>query len=161
VTALIGAVAALLARAETPILWQGLIGKALPFSAGAVLLGLGCAAALLLNAYLAARVLVAAETVCILVAWGVAQWPYLIVPDVTVQNAASPASILGPLLIASLLGLAVLLPSLWYLLSTVKRRATASTAGGAPAGATTTVASFVSSFESAGASPLPRHDDTR
>ncbi|HEX8034330.1 MAG TPA: hypothetical protein VF510_10805 [Ktedonobacterales bacterium] len=52
-----------------------------------------------------ARVLVAAETVCILLAWGVAQWPYLIVPDVTVDSAASPASVLGPVLIVAVIGL--------------------------------------------------------
>ncbi|MGZ3667306.1 MAG: cytochrome d ubiquinol oxidase subunit II [Ktedonobacterales bacterium] len=152
VTAALGALAAVLAIAEAPTLWHGLVGKALPLSIAAVVIGLATAAALLRHQDALARVLVAAETVCILLAWGVAQWPYLIVPDVTVDSAASPASVLGPMLIVSLLGLAVLLPSLWYLFTVAKRWATP---GGPAAGPQATVASFVASFESAPAPTLP------
>ncbi|MGZ6308389.1 MAG: cytochrome d ubiquinol oxidase subunit II [Ktedonobacterales bacterium] len=152
VTAALGALAAVLAIAEAPTLWHGLVGKALPLSIAAVVIGLATAAALLRHQDALARVLVAAETVCILLAWGVAQWPYLIVPDVTVDSAASPASVLGPMLIVSLLGLAVLLPSLWYLFTVAKRRATP---GGPVAGPQATVASFVASFESDPAPTLP------
>ncbi|HKT40241.1 MAG TPA: cytochrome d ubiquinol oxidase subunit II, partial [Ktedonobacterales bacterium] len=105
-----------------------------------------------------ARILVAAETACIFLAWGVAQWPYLIVPDVTVDNGASPASVLGPLLIVSLLGLAVLLPSLWYLFRVVKRtpRPSAPSAG---AHVRITTAAFVASLPLAEpAVPSPRTD---
>lgn len=122
VTALIGAVAAVLAYFETPVLWSGLVGKALPLSLGAVLIGLATAFCLLAGYYRAARVLVAGETAFILAAWGVAQYPYLIIPDVTVENAASPVSTLATLLIFSLLGLAFLLPSLWYLFRVFKSR---------------------------------------
>jgi cytochrome d ubiquinol oxidase subunit II len=143
VAAALGALAAVLAISEAPTLWHGLIGKALPFSIAAVVLGLATAAALLRAAYQLARVLVAAETACILLAWGVAQWPYLIVPDVTVDNAASPASVLGPMLIVSLLGLMVLLPSLWYLFSIVERSAPARTP---VASSRVTTASFVATL---------------
>jgi cytochrome bd ubiquinol oxidase subunit II len=126
VTALIGAVAAVLAISEAPVLWRGLVGRGLPVSIAAVILGLATAAALLRSTYVWARTLVAAETACILAAWGIAQWPYLIVPDVTIQNASSPASVLGPTLIVAVLGLVILLPSLWYLFAVFKRRATVS-----------------------------------
>jgi cytochrome d ubiquinol oxidase subunit II len=115
VTAAIGAIAALLARWEEPLLWDGLVGKALPLSLGAILVGLATAGALLLGRYRLARILVAAETGLIIAAWGVAQYPYLIVPDLTLQNAASPASTLTLAIICSLLGMLILLPSLWYL----------------------------------------------
>jgi cytochrome bd ubiquinol oxidase subunit II len=143
-TAVIGALAALLARVEAPVLWQGLIGKALPFSVGAVLIGLAAAGALLRAADKTARILVAAEAACIFVAWGVALWPYLIVPDVTITNAASPVSVLGPLLIVSVLGLLVLLPCLWYLFAVVKRQTRSERAAHEPR---VTTASFVASLQ--------------
>jgi cytochrome bd ubiquinol oxidase subunit II len=122
VTATIGAVAATLAYLESPVLWRGLVGAALPFSLGAVLIGLGTAAALLLGYYRMARAGVAAETACILAGWGVAQYPYLIIPDVTVSNAAVPPSVLAAVVITSLAGMVVLLPSLWYLFHIFKGR---------------------------------------
>jgi len=96
---------------------------------------------------------VAAETACIFLAWGVAQWPYLIVPDVAVDNAASPASVLGPLLIVSLLGLVVLFPSLWYLFRVVKRTPRPSTPS---AGARVTTAAFVASLPLAEPPDVPQ-----
>lgn len=156
VTAVLGALAAVLSISEAPILWHGLVGKALPLSIAAVVIGLATAAALIGNLNSLARVLVAAETVCILLAWGVAQWPYLIVPDVTIDNAASPASVLGPMLIVSVLGLVILLPSLWYLFSVVKRGpASAGSGRGAvpDSGTSATVATFVESFPPVAATP--------
>jgi cytochrome d ubiquinol oxidase subunit II len=115
VTAVIGAIAASLARWEDPVLWEGLVGRALPLSLGAVLVGLATAGALILLRYRLARMLVAAEAALIIAAWGVAQYPYLIVPDLTLQNAAAPTSTLTLAIICSLLGMLILLPSLWYL----------------------------------------------
>jgi cytochrome d ubiquinol oxidase subunit II len=146
VTAVIGALAAVLAISEAPVLWHGLTGQALPLALGAVLLGLATAAALLNGNDKVARVLVAAETACILAAWGVAQWPYLIVPDVTAQSAASPASVLGPMLIVAVIGLVILIPSLWYLFAVFKLRSTPS--GSRPSSGATT-AEFVASLQPA------------
>jgi cytochrome bd ubiquinol oxidase subunit II len=120
VTAAFGAIAALLAHSESPVLWDGLIGKALPLSLGAVLIGLATAFTLLNGNFRFARILVAGETACILAAWGVAQYPYLIIPDVTISSAASPPITLSLLLILSVAGLAILLPSLWYLFRVFK-----------------------------------------
>lgn len=122
VTALLGAIAALLGRAEEPRLWAGLVGRALPLSLGAVLIGLVTAWALLAGRIRLARVLVALETAGIIAAWGVAQAPYLIVPDVTVANAAAPQPTLVAFLIGSILGMVVLLPSLWLLFAVFKGR---------------------------------------
>lgn len=115
VTAAIGAVTAILSISQSPELWRGLIGKALPLSFGAVLIGLLTAGALLTGLYRPARLLIVAETGCILAAWGVAQYPYLIYPDVTVRNAAVPNSVLLATIVVSVAGMVVLLPSLWYL----------------------------------------------
>jgi cytochrome d ubiquinol oxidase subunit II len=166
VTAVLGAVAAVLAISEAPTLWSGLVGRALPFSLAAVVIGLATAVALLRNLDRLARVLVAGETVFIFLAWGVAQWPYLIVPDVTIDNAASPASVLGPMLIVSVVGLLVLIPSLWFLFTTTKRRPASSegergaTTGPATSPATSaTVASFVATLQPAVAATSPTDRD--
>jgi cytochrome d ubiquinol oxidase subunit II len=153
-TAAIGALAAALAYSEEPLLWQGLTGRALPLSLGAVLVGLATAGALFLGRYRLARMLVAAETALIIAAWGVAQYPYLIVPDLTLQNAASPASTLTLAIISSLIGMLILLPSLWYLFVIFK----------IPTGARPreTAASFALSLqrqEGATASSQPKDDE--
>jgi cytochrome d ubiquinol oxidase subunit II len=51
----------------------------------------------------------------VLFGWGVAQWPYLIVPDVTVTDAAAPDATLRVVIIGFALGGAVLAPSLFLL----------------------------------------------
>ncbi len=122
VTAALGALAAVLSAFESPQLWSGLIGKALPLSLGAVLIGLVTAVALLWGRFVWARYLVAGEMTCILAAWAVAQYPYLIIPDVTIANAAAPDSVLLATIIATAAGMVILLPSLWYLFSIFKGR---------------------------------------
>lgn len=52
-----------------------------------------------------------------------AQWPYLIFPDLTLANAASPAPTLRFILLALPLGMLVLVPSLLFLFYTFKRPA--------------------------------------
>jgi cytochrome d ubiquinol oxidase subunit II len=120
VTALLGAIAAVVAEYQAPLLWSGLVGSALPLSLGAVLIGLATAAALLLGFYQSARLLVAAETACIFAAWAIAQYPYLIIPSLTLTNAASPRPVLLAAVLASLAGMVILLPSLWYLFTIFK-----------------------------------------
>jgi cytochrome d ubiquinol oxidase subunit II len=60
----------------------------------------------------------------------VAQYPYLIIPDVTISSAAVPRSVLIAVTIASVAGMLVLLPSLWYLFRVFKGQS------GNPAGRT-------------------------
>ncbi len=52
--------------------------------------------------------------------WGLAQFPHLVTPDVTLQNAAAPESTLKLLLLALGAGAVVLLPSLIYLFQIFK-----------------------------------------
>jgi cytochrome d ubiquinol oxidase subunit II len=56
----------------------------------------------------------------VVVGWGVAQWPFLIVPDVTAAGAAAPAAALRPIAIGYLIGGALLAPSLWALFRVFK-----------------------------------------
>jgi Cytochrome bd terminal oxidase subunit II len=67
-----------------------------------------------------ARIAAVAQVTFILVGWGLAQFPHLVTPDVTLQNAAAPESTLKLFLLALGAGAVVLLPSLLYLFQIFK-----------------------------------------
>ncbi len=62
-----------------------------------------------------ARVCAAAQVTLILWGWGAAMFPYLVVPGLTIQNAAAPAVTLQLTLIALVAGSLLLFPSFYYL----------------------------------------------
>ena len=56
----------------------------------------------------------------LLVGWALAQYPYLVVPDLTVANsAASPATLRATLIVFGI-GAIFLIPSLWFLYAVFK-----------------------------------------
>jgi cytochrome bd ubiquinol oxidase subunit II len=69
-----------------------------------------------------ARIAAVAQVTIILLGWGLAQFPHLVTPDVTIQNTAAPESTLKLLLLALGAGAVVLVPSLLYLLQIFKRQ---------------------------------------
>ena len=106
---------------QAPHLWHGLLGiRAAP------VLAAGVAAALLSGWSLwrrrprLARASAIVQTACLLAGWGIAQHPYLIYPDVTVHAAAAPESTLRFVLWSTPFGMALLLPSLWWLFRVFK-----------------------------------------
>ncbi len=70
--------------------------------------------------YRASRYLAAGEIIFLLLGWGLAQRPYLVYPDMTLQRAAAPAPTIAFLLGSLPVGLIVLLPSLWLLFRVFK-----------------------------------------
>ena len=70
--------------------------------------------------YRIARAATAAEVVFIVWGWALAQYPYLVPPDLTIADAASPRVTLELALIAVLAGAVVLFPSLYYLMRIFK-----------------------------------------
>lgn len=106
---------------ETPHLWRGLIS----WQATPVLVAGGCAAGLALwslgkRSYRVARAAAVAQVSLLLLGWGLAQYPFLIYPDITLQNVAAPRQTLLFVVYAVPLGMAVLLPSLWLLFRVFK-----------------------------------------
>ena len=63
------------------------------------------------------------QVTLILVGWSLAQYPHLIVPDVTVSNACAPEITLRLLVLALGAGAIVLLPSLAFLFHLFKGKA--------------------------------------
>ncbi len=118
-----GALAALglvVVRTQAPELWRGMTDRGLPFvllsSAG----GLISMVAMARRRYRAARVAAAVAVGSVLWGWGAAQWPHLIVPDVTVTDAASPVATLRLVAISFGAGAIVLVPSLFALFRVFK-----------------------------------------
>ena len=106
---------------NAPHLWAGLLAtRTLP------VLGVGLVAALAsgwwlrTRRYRAARIAAIGQVGCLLAGWGLAQYPYIIYPDVTIYSAAAPEPTLQFILYSLPLGLALLLPSLWFLFRVFK-----------------------------------------
>src|SRR6201995_5800714 len=76
--------------------------------------------------YPRARIAAAAQVGLIVIGWGFAQYPYLVRPELTIFNGASPLNILVEMEIAIALGAAILIPSLILLLLIFKSRGTSS-----------------------------------
>ena len=72
------------------------------------------------RSYLRARMAAAAQVALIVIGWGVAQYPYLVRPQLTIANSVAPSNIVSDLLIAVAVGGVVLLPSLILLLFVFK-----------------------------------------
>jgi cytochrome d ubiquinol oxidase subunit II len=106
----------LTARQGAPEIFQGLTrgwAAALPGATG--FCAAGAFAALGWRRFAVARIAAAGEVVLILIGWSLAQYPNLITPDVTVENACAPAATLRLLVLALAAGAVVLLPSLVFL----------------------------------------------
>ena len=69
-----------------------------------------------------ARVLVAGQVALIVFGWAAAQYPYLLVDDLTIRQAAADPRTLRVLVYAMLAGLPVLVPSLVLLFRVFKSR---------------------------------------
>jgi len=113
----------LLAAVEAPRLWQGLM---LTRRGVVVLLGIllapASALALWQRRFGWARALAAAQVCMLLAGWALAQWPYIVYPDLTLHGAAAPAATLRALLATLPVGLALLIPSLVLLFVVFKGR---------------------------------------
>ena len=78
--------------------------------------------ALFRRRFRAARTLVAAQATFIILGWAAAQYPYLLVDDLTLYNAAAQPRTLRLLIYAFVAGLPVLIPSLLLLFRVFKNR---------------------------------------
>jgi len=111
-----------LAWREAPLVWDGLVKapRAVPIH---ILTGVSASLALWglwTHRYPLARVAAAAQVSLILWGWALAQYPWMLPPTLTIEQAAAPAVTLRLTLGALGLGAVVLLPSLAYLFRVFK-----------------------------------------
>ena len=118
--AILGAVAFILAYSEANILWNGLIHQALWALIITVLIGVATVGALFFKRYKIARIITVIEVGALLGTWGLAQNPYLIPPDITLTDAASPPLTMLEFLICAAIGMSILIPSVWFLFHVFK-----------------------------------------
>ena len=67
-----------------------------------------------------ACILVPIQVTLIVFGWGLAQYPYLVTPDLTFSNVAAPDAVLRPTLIILGVGGILLVPAFWYLYAVFK-----------------------------------------
>jgi cytochrome d ubiquinol oxidase subunit II len=111
-----------LARATAPRLFDGLAGRGLAAVIGGGVALVVAVVGLRRRCDRLARAGVAALMAALVWGWGLAQFPALVGPSVTVSGAAAPAAELRAMAIALAAGAAILLPALWLLSGAFRRR---------------------------------------
>jgi len=112
----------LLSGAAAPLVRSGLMasGWAVPLHLATGISAVLALAALWLRWFRLARIAAAVQVSLIFWGWPLAQYPFLVPPDLSVENTAAPDTTLRLILIALAVGGVVLLPSLWYLFQVFK-----------------------------------------
>ncbi len=112
----------IIGRSSAPRLWgeltSSLWGVSLQFGVGA--LTLTAVWFLLRRRFWWARTCAILQVILTLWAWGIAQFPYLVPPDLTIFNTSAPEVTLQLVGVAIILGSLLLFPSLYYLLRVFK-----------------------------------------
>ena len=102
-------------RADADYLYDRLTGVALPIVILSGLCGIGSLALLLRHNHRGARLLAIGAVATVIVAWGVAQWPYLLPESLTISDAAAPDATLASVLVVFGLAVVIILPALGLL----------------------------------------------
>jgi cytochrome d ubiquinol oxidase subunit II len=101
--------------------FDGLTSRALPVVIISALCGIGCLVLLMRDEHRGARVLAMGAVASVVIAWGVAQWPYLLPTSLKVSQAAAPDATLATILVVFAIAVVVILPSLGLLYSLDQR----------------------------------------
>jgi cytochrome bd ubiquinol oxidase subunit II len=123
VAGLLAAGGLLVVRSQAPVLWEGMTERGLPFVVISALAGLASLGAMATGARRAARAAAAVAVGAVLWGWGAAQWPYLVVPDVTADEAAALEDAVRIVAVGFTIGGLFLAPSLLLLFRVFKTAA--------------------------------------
>lgn len=114
-----------IAAAQTnPVFAERLFGWHLPalvLQGSVALLAMSALGALWRGHFRTARAFAVAQIAAIVTGWGMAQYPFVIAPDLALTHAAAPAATLKVILIGMALGSVILLPSLVWMFRVFKR----------------------------------------
>jgi cytochrome d ubiquinol oxidase subunit II len=101
---------------DAPTLARGLLGRAAPLMAVAAVAGLVALVLVYRRRFAVARVFAAAAVATVVTGWGVSQYPWLLVDEVTIADAAGASASLWGLLVVVALAVVLVLPALAYLM---------------------------------------------
>jgi cytochrome bd ubiquinol oxidase subunit II len=118
VVALVGLV---VSRTDAPYVFDGLTSRALPFVVLSALAGLAALLLLRGRPHRLGRLAAVVAAGGLVLAWGVAQWDYLLPESLTVAQAAAPSGTIRAVLVAGVLAVLLLVPA-FSLLYTLDQR---------------------------------------
>lgn len=116
VTGAVALAAVLPLEADAPTLASGLRGRGLVLVIGSALAGLRAVTLLRVGRYARARITAVLAVAAVVVGWGVGQYPWLLVDEVRIADAAGARATLVALLVVVALAAVTVVPSLVYLL---------------------------------------------
>jgi cytochrome d ubiquinol oxidase subunit II len=100
---------------DAPTLFAGLSGRALPLLVASALAGVATLGLVWKRRYAVARITAVTAVATVVLGWAVAQYPWLLVNEVTIEDAAGAATTLEALVLAVGLAGICVLPPLSYL----------------------------------------------
>ncbi len=101
---------------DAPLLWDGFRQRSWPLVLGSIVAGFLSLYSLIRERYRTAVLGAAAAVTSVIWGWAVAQYPWLVPPTITVEDAKAPANVLWLLIATICLGFLLLVPALAYLL---------------------------------------------
>ena len=102
-------------RADARYLYDGLTSRGLPLVILSALCGIGSLILLVRHNHRGARLLAIGAVASIVVAWGVAQWDYLLPQSLTVAQGAAPSGTLETILGVTLAAVLIIFPAIGLL----------------------------------------------
>jgi cytochrome d ubiquinol oxidase subunit II len=122
--ALMALVVFLLSEHDAPAIREQLANSwwTWPLQLATALAALATLAALWGRRFQLARFCAAGQVALILWGWALAQYPYLVRPELTIHNSAAPPAVMRALVWALAAGVVLLFPSYWYLFHVFKGR---------------------------------------
>ncbi|HET9422866.1 MAG TPA: cytochrome d ubiquinol oxidase subunit II [Nocardioides sp.] len=102
-------------RADAPTLFDGLSGRAAPLIVASAAAGAATLVLLWRRSYSLARLTAVAAVAGVVLGWGVGQYPWLLVDEVRIEDAAGAPATLTGLLVAVVLAGLIVVPALSYL----------------------------------------------
>ena len=110
--------------ANAPLVWDGFRLRSWPLVGASVVTGFLSLVSLVVQRYRSAALAAATAVAAVIWGWAIAQYPYIVPPLISIEDAKAPTNILWLMIATVGLGALLVLPSLAYLLYLFKARHT-------------------------------------